>query len=91
MLRVQVLMAWPHRFQARQVELEDGATVADALGMAAFEAMDEIAGQAIFGVAVSADARLRDGDRIELLRSLQLDPKEARRRRAAARVDKPAR
>jgi putative ubiquitin-RnfH superfamily antitoxin RatB of RatAB toxin-antitoxin module len=40
---------------------------------------------AIFGVRVAADAPLRPGDRIEVLRPLLVDPKEARRRRAAIR------
>ncbi|TXI28318.1 MAG: RnfH family protein, partial [Ottowia sp.] len=34
------------------------------------------------GVAVAPSTPLREGDRVELLRPLQLDPKEARRRRA---------
>jgi putative ubiquitin-RnfH superfamily antitoxin RatB of RatAB toxin-antitoxin module len=34
---------------------------------------------------VATDAVLRDGDRLELLRPLQADPKDARRRRAAVR------
>jgi putative ubiquitin-RnfH superfamily antitoxin RatB of RatAB toxin-antitoxin module len=40
---------------------------------------------AIFGQLCDASTRLHEGDRVELLRPLQLDPKEARRRRAEAR------
>jgi putative ubiquitin-RnfH superfamily antitoxin RatB of RatAB toxin-antitoxin module len=40
---------------------------------------------AIFGVRVAADAALRPGDRVEVLRPLLVDPKEARKRRAAIR------
>ncbi len=39
----------------------------------------------IFGRIVVLDETLNDGDRVELYRPLRLDPKEARRRRAAAR------
>ncbi len=39
-------------------------------------------GFAIFGERVGSEHPLRDGDRLELLRPLQIDPKEARRRRA---------
>jgi len=84
-MRVQVLMAWPHRHLERVVELEEGATVAEAIRASGLlEEGGPIAGQAVFGVAVAAGARLRDGDRLELLRPLQMDPKEARRRRAEA-------
>jgi putative ubiquitin-RnfH superfamily antitoxin RatB of RatAB toxin-antitoxin module len=31
---------------------------------------------------VSADTRLADGDRVEVYRPLQIDPKQARRQRA---------
>ncbi|HET6395275.1 MAG TPA: RnfH family protein [Pseudoxanthomonas sp.] len=85
MLRVQVVLAWPHRHLQRELRLEAGATVADAVREAALGHEAEIAGYAVFGVAAGADTPLRDGDRVELLRPLQADPKEARRRRAAAR------
>ena len=39
----------------------------------------------IFGRIVALGEALNDGDRVELYRPLRLDPKEARRRRAAAR------
>ncbi len=38
---------------------------------------------AVFGRRVAADARVRDGDRIELLGPLRVDPKVARMRRVA--------
>lgn len=40
-------------------------------------------GVAIHGERVSPDRVLATGDRVELLRPLQVDPKEARRRRAS--------
>jgi len=81
---VEVIVARPRRHLARRLRLEDGATVADAVAAAGFEPslLAGIDGYAIHGERVQADARLRDGDRVELLRPLQLDPKEARRRRA---------
>ena len=36
----------------------------------------------IFGEAVTLDAQVKEGDRIEIYRSLTMDPKEARRLRA---------
>ena len=41
-----------------------------------------VAGMAVFGRRVTEAAVLQDGDRLELLRVLAIDPKEARRRRA---------
>ena len=41
---------------------------------------------AVYGRTVTPDTRLADGDRVELLRPISADPKEARRRRAAARA-----
>ena len=87
MLRVQVLIAWPHRFVQRDVLLEDGATLADAVRQAGLGCESDVAGYAVFGVAAASDMHLRDGDRVELLRPLQADPKEARRRRAQRQRD----
>ncbi|MGN7918086.1 RnfH family protein [Lysobacter sp. ESA13C] len=84
-MKIELVRAWPRRFEALTVELADGATVADALAAAGWGADAEISGYAVFGVKAVADTPLRDGDRLELLRPLQIDPKEARRRRAAER------
>ncbi|KAF1697669.1 RnfH family protein [Pseudoxanthomonas koreensis] len=82
-LRVRVVLAWPHRFLERELVLDAGATVADAVRHAALGHDGEVAGYAVFGNAADASTPLRDGDRVELLRPLQADPKDARRRRAA--------
>jgi putative ubiquitin-RnfH superfamily antitoxin RatB of RatAB toxin-antitoxin module len=84
-MKVELLQAWPRRFQRRQVELPESACVADALRAAGWEHEPDVSGYAVFGVAAGLDTRLHDGDRVELLRPLQADPKEARRRRAQAR------
>lgn len=83
-MRVQVVIAWPHRFEQRELQLAPGATVADAVAAAGLGPLDTLAGYAVFGAVVELHAPLQDGDRVELLRPLQLDPKEARRRRAMA-------
>jgi uncharacterized protein len=82
LIRVEVIRAWPRRFESVVLVLPDSTTVAEALAASGFS-MDGIVGCAVFGERVGNDARLQDGDRLELLRPLQLDPKEARRRRAA--------
>ena len=86
-MKVEVLMAWPRRFVSVVVELPSGATLSDALAAAGWSEAEGISGYAIFGVNAAGNALLQEGDRVELLRPLQMDPKEARRRRAL----KPAR
>jgi putative ubiquitin-RnfH superfamily antitoxin RatB of RatAB toxin-antitoxin module len=81
MIRVEVIRAWPRRFDSIFVDIPDAATVGDALAASGF-ALDGIAALAVFGERVDHLHRLHDGDRVELLRPLQVDPKEARRRRA---------
>src|SRR5690606_29525726 len=82
MLRVQVIQAWPRRAEAVMLELPAGATIADAIAASGL-GLGEISGYAVHGERVTGTVLLRDGDRVELLRPLQADPKEARRRRAA--------
>jgi uncharacterized protein len=83
-LAVELVLAWPRRHLARRLRLAAGSTVADAVAAARLrpELLAQVDGYAIHGLRVEADERLRDGDRVELLRPLQMDPKEARRRRA---------
>ena len=81
-MRVQVVLAWPRRHATVELDLPEGARVADALAACGLP-LDGIAGQAVFGERAETDTVLRDGDRLELLRPLRADPKDARRRRAA--------
>ena len=81
-MRVEVLKAWPRRFSRVELQLPEGARVIDALRAAGLDADPETAACAVFGVAVDPGYVLVDGDRIELLRPLQADPKDARRSRA---------
>lgn len=84
MIRVEVVLAWPRRHESRRVELPTGATVEQAVAASGFDqaTLACVTGMAIHGEHVSADTPVRDGDRVELLRPLQADPKEARRKRA---------
>ncbi len=83
-LRVQVVMAWPHRVEAAWCELPEGARVGDALASVCLPDQESASGVAVFGVSAGIDTLLHDGDRVELLRPLLADPKESRRRRAEA-------
>ena len=67
------------------VTLPAGATVADALRVSGLLARHALASEGLrLGVwcrVSNADTRLRDRDRVEIYRPLQVDPKEARRQR----------
>ncbi len=89
MIRVTVVRGWPRRFESVVLGLPDAATVGDALIASGLEHVsgdsnipDSAVECAVFGVRVAQHEGLRDGDRLELLRPLLIDPKEARRRRA---------
>jgi len=78
-LRIEVVRARPERQETVALELEQGATVRMALQVARMP-LDQPVG--IYGRRVALDARLADGDRVEIYRPLRADPKEARRQRA---------
>ncbi|WP_313344137.1 RnfH family protein [Stenotrophomonas sp.] len=84
MIRVEVVLAWPDRALSRRLALADGATVGEAIAMAAIDGAQDCPAVAVHGVVAKPDQPLRDGDRIELLRPLLADPKDNRRRRARA-------
>ena len=82
-MKVEVVMAWPRRCESVTMELLHGATVADAVAAAGWPGREGVDGYAVFGVNANATTPLMEGDRVELLRPLQIDPMEARRRRAS--------
>lgn len=87
LLRVEVVFALPDEQFLEAVSVPDGATVQDAIDRTALASRfpgqdfgDMPAG--IWGQLVERDRRVRDGDRVELYRPLERDPKEARRQLA---------
>ena len=82
-MKVEVVMAWPRRYESVSLELADDATLADAIAAAGWTNREDVDGYAVFGVSATGTTPLLEGDRVELLRPLQIDPMEARRRRAS--------
>lgn len=81
---MQIEIAWQDGadYRVARLKLPASATVREALVAGEF---GEWAGAlGVFGEPVEADSSLRDGDRLELYQPLRVDPKTARRRRAAA-------
>ncbi len=81
-MKVQVVAAWPDRADVRVLDLPRGTCAAQACAASGLAEGYPLAGMAIFGRRVTESATLADGDRLELLRALAIDPKQARRRRA---------
>ena len=88
LLAVEVVYALPQRQWRILLRLPPGSRVADAIDRSNLRLSvrdlvvdDDHVG--VFGRAVTLDTPLRDGDRVEILRPLQCDPKEVRRQRAA--------
>lgn len=81
-INVEVVMAWPRRYESVMLTLQRGSTVADAVAAAGLDGLEAVSGYAVYGVKAQPGALLAHGDRVELLRPLQMEPKEARRRRA---------
>jgi len=89
---VEVAYGLPDRQALLQVELPDGASVAEAIEASgireAFPGLEVAAERVgIWGRKAALDQPLSDGDRVEIYRPLLAEPKEARRARAAADKD----
>jgi putative ubiquitin-RnfH superfamily antitoxin RatB of RatAB toxin-antitoxin module len=86
-IEIELVRAWPERCESLRMRVAAGSTVAQALALATaggFAAAGEARPDmlAVFGRAATPATVLQAGDRVELLRPLQADPKERRRERA---------
>lgn len=89
---VTVVYALPGRVHWFEARLPAGGTVGDAIrACGILDAVPELAGReldvGVFGRCCGLDEPVREGDRIEIYRPLQVDPKQARRLRAGAQSD----
>ena len=87
-ITVEVVCATPARQELVALQLPPGTTARQALERAEFDALfPELdlarAPLAVYGTAVSDDYRLSAGDRVEVLRPLRREPRDARRELAA--------
>ncbi len=86
---MRITVAWspgPRQVVEQAVDLPEGASVRQALaactGLEGFPTWPDASLEtAVWGRTQSVDHVLREGDRLELLRSLRVDPKVARRER----------
>ncbi len=91
LIQIEIAFAQPHTATIKSFAIQSGATVQDALTLAAHTVefakipiMNSAVG--IYGKRVHVNQLLRNGDRLEIYRSLSVDPKIARR----ARVKQPS-
>lgn len=99
LVSVSVLLGLgPREVRSAAVQVPQGSTVRDVLDQGQVWAWHDTLGRdalasgvwtlAIWGRRVKLDQPVREGDRIALLRQLQVDPKEARRVRYRAHGEK---
>jgi hypothetical protein len=90
-IRVEVVYALPRRQRRVALALRPGATVREALEASGLLGRVPAAERArlrfgVYGIRAGLDRALQDGDRLDILRPLAMDPKEARRLRARRRA-----
>jgi putative ubiquitin-RnfH superfamily antitoxin RatB of RatAB toxin-antitoxin module len=90
MMKVEVCYALPDQQRIISLEVEEGATVLQAVEQSGIDQLfPDIditsAKMGVFGkvVAKPAETGLQEGDRVEIYRPLIADPKEVRKTRAA--------
>ena len=90
-LSVEVVYATRDTQEIVRLTLEPGACAIDAVRLSGLQKrhpgtdlLEPKVG--IFGIRIPLDTLLKDGDRVEVYRPLQIDPKEERRNKAAARL-----
>ena len=86
-ITVEIVFAMPHRQSLKSHSVAAGTTVAEVILGAGLEAefpdFDFLAAPVgVWGHEVERNQVLRDGDRVEIYRKLELEPREARRRLA---------
>lgn len=83
-IRVEVVFALPNRQELVEVDLVTGSSAADAIELSGlrkeFPDLDlDAMPIAIWGKSATRRRKLVDGDRVEILRQLEIDPRDARR------------
>lgn len=92
-IQVEVVYALPQKQYLRQVKLEEGSTVEQAITASGLlELRDDIDLKqnkvGIYSRPVKLADKVNDGDRVEIYRPLIADPKELRRQRAERSAQK---
>jgi|TARA_R100001143_G_C3349947_1_gene128948 putative ubiquitin-RnfH superfamily antitoxin RatB of RatAB toxin-antitoxin module len=86
-IHVEVVFAQPDTIWRKTLQAPMGTTARQALDQSGFDqafpnGVRQVGAMGVYGQRCRDDYILADGDRLELYRPLQFDPKESRRRRA---------
>ena len=86
-MKIEVVYALPDRQELIELSVDAGTSVETAIGLSGiaerFPELDLTAcAVGVWGRVVAPATILRDGDRVEIYRPLEIDPREARRRLA---------
>lgn len=95
-MNISVVMAFPHSQQVSKLEVCEDCTARQAVQLAIEAGLDvdyegfdvDQAPLGVFGIRVSDEALLGEGDRVEIYRGLEQDPMELRRKRAASEASR---
>ena len=94
MMHVTVAIALPQAQEVIEVELAQGASIADALALARvaqrWPGLD-LGNVGVWGRVARPQTRLRDGDRVEVYRPIRADAKAMRRARAGIKAPRRSR
>lgn len=82
---MKVVSSAPDAPRIFDIELTQGATVADALNACGLPPLATGEAVGVFGEIAGSYRTLANGERVEIYRPLIADPKESRRARATAR------
>ena len=83
-MKVEIALVGAEGCRLETVVVAANATVADVLAASPFHS-ERFAALAVFGEIVERDRPLREGERLDLLPALPMDPMAARRERARVR------
>tara|TARA_R110002096_G_scaffold117236_1_gene254130 strand:- start:34819 stop:35124 length:306 start_codon:yes stop_codon:yes gene_type:complete len=88
-LNIEVAFALPEKQHLINLQVPGGTTISDVLHRREVvaiigEAPSDNHDVGVWGRVVNREQRVREGDRVEIYRPLMMDPREARRRHAAA-------
>lgn len=89
-IRIQVVLAFSTHCEQRTLDVSRGTSARAAVNLAIDAGLSLVEAQldpttvpiGVFGEQVDDDYVVQDGDRVEIYRPLQQDPKELRRHRA---------
>ena len=96
LISVEVAYALPNKQLIKALEVPRGTSAIEAVRLSGIDAdfeelsLDQSLQLGIFGKVVEGEQALQAGERVEIYRPLQVDPKEVRKRRAAEAKERRA-